>query len=140
MRNLSTVIFIALALAACGDGRWVPNTPHEAQLADPQVTFNAALQLLRSRGYQIVEMDPPRGYIRVQSMLDGDTRIVGGFGSVALVNRVSHIMFQVAPNGRLVVTAMGYHVRDNNTVMHRKLAEEIDDLLKAICGMVPRSS
>ena len=80
------------------------------------------------------ELDPVRGFIRAQSMLDGDSRLVGGFGYVGFEQRISHILFQVQPNGRLIVSAVGYHVRGD--VVHYRLAEEMDDLVKAISASV----
>jgi hypothetical protein len=137
MKAIRPLIFLALTLAACGGGRWRPNTPHEVQLGDPRATFEATVAILRGRGYAILEMDPPRGFIRAQSMLDGDTRVVGGFGYVGLQQRISHIIFQVQSNGRLVVTAVGYHVRED--VIHYRLVEEIDGLVQAIAASVPHA-
>jgi hypothetical protein len=133
MKSSSRLFLVVLALIA-GCGRWQPNTPREVQLSDPRATFETTLSVLRGRGYAILEMDPVRGFIRAQSMLDGDSRLVGGFGYVGFEQRISHILFQVQPNGRLIVSAVGYHVRGD--VVHYRLAEEMDDLVKAISASV----
>lgn len=131
LSRLTVALWLAVILVGCG-GRWVANAPHAIPaVRDPQSTFEATLAVLRSSGYQILEMDNQRLFIRTQAHLDGDlVGHVGYFGTTQVTARVSQIAFQVQPDGGVVATAAGYHVRGDS--MHFRLAEEIDGLLDAI--------
>lgn len=129
-------VLCAFCLFGCGS-RWRANTPRTVALGSPTAAYETALTTLRAQGYQVVENDPQRGYIRAQAKLDGDTvgyvsgttTRYGTTGAIHQETRISWLSFQVRPDGQLTVSASGYHVRDGDTVMHRRLAEEIDVLV-----------
>ena len=131
---------LGLVLAGCA-GRWVANEPRMASVGEPHAGFEMTVATLRSSGYTIEELDPARLYVRVRSRLDGDVvGSVGAYGHVSVVARISWIGFQITPDGRLVATASGFHVRED--VMHRRLADEVDGLVGTIVrnlgGRFPR--
>ncbi len=134
-------IFLAFAifLSACASRapdppRWVPNTVRTVTFATQRAAFETALSFLRGRGYDIVDLDEGRFYIRAKAKLDNDVVIHGGGGPHRVVERVSFLSFEAHPDGRLTIAASGYHIRDNETVMHHKLAEEIDGIVAGLKG------
>jgi hypothetical protein len=118
---------VALSLGC--EGRWRPYTPVDARIADPMRTYEATIYVLHSRGYLVQENDERHLFVRVRSHLDNDV-VMGPMYSVAM--RISYLSFQVLPNGNLVVSADGYHVRDGNRVIHYKLDDERNELIETI--------
>jgi hypothetical protein len=130
MRKIALVS--SFALLGCGAG-WVQNRPRQLAIGNPQLAFEAIVVTLRAGGYNTVEMDQARYYLRAASRVDGDVvGRVGAWGSVSVTARVSWISFQVYSDGQIAATANGYHVRDQGAVMSRRLAEEIDSLMYTI--------
>jgi hypothetical protein len=119
---------LLVALSGC-ETRWRPYTPVDARVADPMRTYEAAIYVLHSRGYHVVENDERHLYVRVRSHLDNDV-VIGPMYTAAV--RISFLSFQVQPNGNLMVMADGYHVRDGNRVIHYKLDDERNELIEAI--------
>jgi hypothetical protein len=127
MRKLFLSVVLMLAGCAEGDGgRWPPNTALNIAGVDGRSSFDAALAVVRQSGYEVVELDGARGYFRVRSRLDNDAQIA--WGQVKL--RVSFFSFQVSANGRVTITASGFHVRGD--VMHHKLDTERRELAAAV--------
>ena len=124
------VLSFLLALGGCA-GRFTANAPHQIVAADPQNAFEIALATVRAQGYTVTELDPPRGFFRIKSKVDGDLRgHLGLFGQLRMTERVTYLSFQVQPNGVLTIFANGYHVRGD--VLHVKVADEIDRLATCI--------
>jgi hypothetical protein len=122
-------VAVLLFMTGCGEGRWRPYDVLHVQLSNPHVTFEAVLETLRVRGYQILETDPARLYLRARSQLDNDIR-VGAFYQISV--RTSFMTFQVRSDGSLHVGANGFHVRDGGALIHHKLDEERVELMYAI--------
>ncbi len=119
-------ILLCLALlTGCGE-RWPPNTALNVAGVDPRATFNVALTVVRGWGYDVVELDPPRGFFRVTARLDNDAQVQWG----RVLMRRSFFSFQVAADGNLVITASGYHV--NGDVLHFRLDEERRELADGV--------
>ncbi|HUS68224.1 MAG TPA: hypothetical protein VMZ28_27005 [Kofleriaceae bacterium] len=124
------LVVCLIAVTGCA-GRWRANMPRQIAATDPQGAFEVALATVRAEGYQVVDLDPARGFFRVKSKIDGDMRgHVGFFGSVSLVERVTYLAFQVLPPAVMTISATGYHVRENN--IHARVAEEVDRLAACI--------
>lgn len=113
-----------LLVGGCGV-RWRAAEPRRLQLGGPILAYRAALTTLQHTGYRIVRDDPHRGAIVALAKVDqqrpgGDSK------------RASFIAFQAYRDGSLLITVSGYHVKREEGLMHRKLADEVDDLRHAI--------
>jgi hypothetical protein len=117
--RLALLTFVIMLSCACN--RWEPNVPRQLAFTDPITAHEATLATLRLRGYTLLENDPGRHFVRVLAQT-GSTDSSGG----------SYLNFQIFPNGVLTVTATGRLVRDGGGSIHRKLAEEMDDLVAEI--------
>ncbi len=132
MRNLIlSVAIFAFAVGGCASTRFRVNAPRQIATANPHDAFETALATVRAEGYTVTELDPPRGFFRVKSKIDGDLRgHLGLFGLFRLTERVTYLSFQVQPSGTLTIFANGYHVRGHQ--LHVKVADEIDQLASGI--------
>ena len=124
MRRLLLLVLVLSALSACG-ARWRSAEPRMMHLGGPVLAYEATLVTLQGEGYLIARSDPHRGSILAQSKVDQKGRHYG-------TDRVSWIAFQAYRDGSLVITANGFHVKRDEGVMHRKLAEEIEGLRHGI--------
>lgn len=126
-RFLLAVVVLSLVLA-CGK-RWYPAEPRVLQLGSPQLAYDATLAALENQGYWVARQDPARGQVVTKSKVDQpDDR----YREAGDDKRVSWISFQAYQDGSLRVTTWGYHVKQDEGVMHRKLASEVDELLQRI--------
>ena len=129
--RLVLCLLAAFVLTACGE-RWVPNQPRTLSLGDPRLAYEATLHTLASRRYVLDERNDRQLYVRVRAILDGFGDTLGGGWTRARTDRATSLAFQIYPDGQLAITASGYHIREDNTLMHHELAEEIDGLSAAI--------
>jgi hypothetical protein len=126
---MRTLVLLAM-LGGCATSRYTLNVPRQIAAPDPTEAFESALATVRGEGYTVVELDPPRGFFRVKSQVDGDLRgHLGLFGHFRLTERVTYLSFQVQPAG-MTIAAHGYHVRDDK--IHVKVAEEMQRLATCI--------
>jgi len=122
---------IVWLLGGCATSRYTLNTPQHISAPTPSEAFETALATVRGAGYSVSELDPPRGFFRVKSKVDGDLRgHIGIFGSLRLTERVTYLSFQAEPAGGMTVFASGYHVRDDK--IHVKVAREMQALAACI--------
>ena len=124
-------LVILLLLVGCAGSRYVLNTPRQISAPTPTDAFETALATVRSEGYTVTELDPPRGFFRVKSKIDGDLRgHLSPFGGFRMTERVTFLSFQMQPSGALTMFAAGYHVRDDK--IHVKVAREMEALATCI--------
>jgi len=128
MTRIPLMLLFALA-AACGGGvRWVPYAPLQvrapAARGDPARSYAFALTRARELGYQIQQADPRGRTIRLMARLDAE--FVGAPEWSA--SRSSSITIQAEPDGRLVLTVDGRHLRDRGRLVHRRLHDELTGL------------
>lgn len=125
------LLLLIAASSGCAGARWRVNAPRQIAAADPESAFETALATVRGEGYTVTELDPARGYFRVKSKVDGDTRgHIGFFGSVHMVERVTYLSFQVQPPAVLSIAANGYHV--HGPQVHALVFEEMERLAACI--------
>jgi hypothetical protein len=115
---------------ACGGGgvRWVPYAPQQVRAPaarnKPARSYAFALVRARQLGYRILQADPRTRTIRLTAKLDAE--FVGA--PEWSTSRSSAITIQAEPNGRLVLTVSGGHMRDGGKQIHRRMLEELTRL------------
>lgn len=114
---------------ACGGGvRWVPYAPQQVRAPaarnTPARSYAFALVRARQLGYRIQQADPQTRTIRLTAKLDAE--FVGA--PEWSTSRSSAITIQAEPDGRLVLTVSGGHLRDHGKQIHRRMHEELTRL------------
>lgn len=118
MRKVLLLIFwVVLLLSACS--RWSPNLTRVVQLGDPALAFDAAQMTLQANGYQIISQDPRRGVLQARSLIDP-----GEEGS--------QIRLQIYADGSVRASLSGRLVKVDQSLVHHKLAAEVDQLMARI--------
>jgi len=124
------LVLIIVFAAACGGGvRWVPYAPLRvrapATRGKPARAYAFALVRARQLGYRIQQADPRTQTIRLMAKLNAE--FVGA--PEWSTSRSSSITIQAQPDGRLVLTVSGGHLRDGSKQIHRRLHEELTHLV-----------
>lgn len=130
--RVSSIFGLLLVLSTGCEERWRSYTPVDVKVADPASTYEATIQVLHARGYQIMEDDARHLFVRVRSHLDNDATGFGVGAVYRVTMRTSCFSFQVQGNGSLTVTADGYHLRDGNRMIDHRLDDERKDLARSI--------
>ena len=97
--------------------------PLRARVGHPVVAFDATMSVLQLERYHIDAVDPHHLTIHARAKLDGhkdDPKYT------------SFIIFQCYGDGTLEASVRGFHVKVDEGVMHRKLAEEVETLMRRI--------
>ncbi len=120
---------LVFATACGGSGvRWVPYAPQQVRAPatrnKPARSYAFALVRARQLGYRILQTDPQTRTIRLTAKLDAE--FVGA--PEWSTSRSSSITIQAKPDGRLVLTVSGGHLRHRGKQIHRRMHEELTRL------------
>ena len=132
---LRSSALLLVIFAAVGCGRWMEYAPTRLQgsVHRPDVVYHRLVRRAAAMGYHL-QTDPARCSFRVLAKLDQHRRY--------RPRKASWFHVTVQPNGAVDVVAYGAHVRDGNTVIHRKLCRELTsfmDGLTVALGRPPRA-
>jgi len=120
-RSALCLAFLAAALGTVGcGGRWRPQQPHDvAGLSDPNATYTAVLDALKSQKYRIIEQDAAARIVSVRAHV-GERDPEG-----------ENVIKLRVDNASVHLSATGYLVhRDGST--HRTLNSELATLQKQL--------
>ena len=116
------LLLVLVLPLGCSD-RWRSAAPRTVQLGESQLAFQATMVTLRQHRYSIAAYDPVRGFGRVTAKTDAEK---------GDPERLSSIELQTYADGAMRVSVGGRLVKADKGVMHRKLSDEVDQLVAAI--------
>jgi hypothetical protein len=125
MNKPIVIAAFALITLSSGCGRWVGYVPLRIQGNGqrPEVVYQRLGLRARTLGYQIVEQDPAHLYFVVRSHLDNK-------GPYARKGSFFHVA--VRSDSSVDVGVSGYRLKEERSLMHRKLCFELTQLLDAL--------
>ncbi|MBI5499917.1 MAG: hypothetical protein HY907_06715 [Deltaproteobacteria bacterium] len=141
MRRLWLTMQVVLAgcvlLGCAGRTPWPVYQMQWLTTAEPEAAFEAVLSYLRVSGYEVVEFDDQRLFIRIRARVDQDVVLREALGQPqrSAVRRESYFNIQLHPDGRLQIGASGYHLRGGT--IDPRLDAELRRLVADVYGCLP---
>ncbi len=129
MSRFALVLTLYALLALAGCNRWRPNTPLTVSLAPPDVTLDAIAYTMRRGGWEIIEFDDERRFVRA-SAKHGRGEWKYGWGKARRAD--NSILVSVDESGRVEIWGDGELVRGDGSKVHKALAREIHDFADAL--------